>query len=390
MRTRLSFVISILILSAYGCSAQKKLPGLFGIQFGQSVGKQNQNNKIKIINFDVGYKIEPPNPCPELNSYVVFCPKNDNATTIGDTSRHMISAMFGSSNNEIATIRAAGRFGTKEEARRKEKTVISWLEQHVSGIKFQQIPIVKDGYVAYYRSNQSKLEQIVVVKICVDNEVVVLANDMSIDGLGLVNMLNTKEMDVSLHGEMFMQKSSPPLPQTPTTQTCVRKDTNSAELCGIILGESITGDLDFTNRATVIKTAANSWFEPERVYYINPVEHFIDPLNSCAVCVSLQDNKVSEVQCVRKYSSRNLDKIRSDYHDISIAITNSFNCLTKHRENKISFWSDKWELGNGQEIILAFNGFNNKDEGTITITLIDVERRKQNWQKAKKKGISEF
>lgn len=388
MRTSLLFTISFLILSVYGCSTQKKLPGLFGIQFGQSVVKQN--NKIEIVNFDIGYKIEPSDPCPELNSYVVFCRKNDEGTTIGDAPRHMISAMFGSPNNGIATIRAAGRFGTKEEARRKERTVINWLERHVPGIKFQQIPIVEDGYVAHYKSNQDKLEQIVVVKICVDNEVVVLANDLTVDGLGLVNMLNTREMDISLHAEMFMQMSSSPLPQATITQMGVRKDTNSIGLCGIILGESITGDLDFTNRATVIKTADNSWFGPERVYYINPAEHFIDPLNSCTVSVSLQDNKVSMVQCVRRYKSRNLDKIRSDYHDISIAITNSFNCLTKHSENNISFWSDKWELGNGQEIILAFNGFNNKDEGTITITLIDEERRKRNWHKAQKKGISEF
>lgn len=210
MRTHLSFVISLLILSVYGCSAQKKLPGLFGIQFGQSVGKQN--DKIEIVNFDVGYKIEPPNPCPVLNSYVVFCRKNDAAATIGDAFRRMISAMFGSPNNVIATIRAAGRFGTKEEARSKEKTVISWLECHVAGIKFQQIPILKDGYVAHYRSNQNKLEHVIVVKICMDNEVVVLANDMTIDGLGLVNMLNTREMDVSLHSEMSMQKSSSHLP----------------------------------------------------------------------------------------------------------------------------------------------------------------------------------
>ena len=167
MRIYLSFVIALLILSVYGCSAQKKLPGVFGIQFGQSVGKQN--NKVEIVNFDVGYKIEPPIPCPGLNSYVVFCRKNDDATTIGDTSRRMILAMFGSPNNVIATIRAAGRFGTKEEARIKEKTVISWLERHVAGIKFQQIPIVKDGYIAHYRSNQNKLEQVIVVKICVDN-----------------------------------------------------------------------------------------------------------------------------------------------------------------------------------------------------------------------------
>lgn len=388
MRTHLSFVISLLILSVYGCSAQKKLPGLFGIQFGQLVEKQN--NKIEILNFDVGYKIEPSNPCPELNSYVVFCRKDDDTTTIGDISRRMISAMFGSPNNAIATIRAAGRFGTKEEARNKEKAVIRWLERHVAGIKFHHIPIVKDGYVASYRSNQNKLEQVIVVKICVDNEVVVLANDWTVDGLGLVNMFNTREMDVSLHGEMFMQKTSHPLPQTTTTKMGIRNDTNSIGLCGIILGEYITGDLDFTNRATVIKTADNSWFEPERVYYINPVEHFIDPLNSCTVSVSLQDNKVSEVQCVRTYSSRNLDKIKSDYRDISIAITNSFNCITRHTETGVSFWCDKWKLRGGQEIVLAFTGFNNKDEGNITITLIDEERRKLNCQKARKKGISEF
>ena len=201
MNNALILVAPLLLLSVCGCNDQKMLPGLFGIQFGQSIDKRNE--RITIVNFDAGYRIEPPSPCPDLKSYVVFCPQNDSSTTIGDSSRHMISAMFGSSNDGVATIRAAGRFGTKEAARNKEKAVISWLEQHVVGMKFQQIPIVKDGYIAHYRSKQNKLEQVVVIKICVDNEVVVLANDMTIDGLGLVNMLNTKEIDVSLHGEMF-------------------------------------------------------------------------------------------------------------------------------------------------------------------------------------------
>ena len=54
------------------------------------------------------------------------------------------------------------------------------------------------------------------------------------------------------------------------------------------------------------------------------------------------------------------------------------------------FWSDKWELENEQEIVLSFNGFNAKDEGDITVTLLDTGRRERNHENAKKKGISEF
>ncbi len=368
MRSILNLVILCLILVAYGCEQQKVLPGLLGIQFGQPIDKTNKH--IEILNFGIGQRIYPPIKIPGLNSYVVFGHEKDGVTTI----------------------RAAGLFGTKEEARKKEKAIMRWLEENVIGMKFQIIPMIEDAYGAYFRSgrDKGKVEQIVVVKRCVDNEVVVLANDMTIDGLGLVKMLNDREMDTSLHEGMFSHKTPKPLTQSPNIQTSSRKGYNSVGLCGIFLGESINGEADFMNRAIVLKTKDNSWFDPERTYYLNPKNHFIEPMHGCTVSVSLQDNKVSKIQCVRVYTSRNMEKIKSDYSNIISIITSTFNYISRNTENQGLFWSDKWKLENERELVLSFNGFNAKDEGTITVTLLDTGRMKRNRENVKKKGISEF
>ena len=358
-----------LVLVAYGCEKQKALPGLLGIRFGQPIDKESK--RVEIVNFGVGQRIEPSVTIPKLSSYVVF----------------------GEGEGGVSTIRAAGLFGTKDEARNQEKTIIRWLEENISGIKFQIIPMVgmrEYAYGAYFRSasDQSKVEQIVIVKRCSGNEVVVLANDLTIDGLGLLNMLNDREMDTSLHEEMFTGKPPNALPKSTIIQTSSHK--GSVGICGIFLGESIKGEADFMDRAIVLKTKDNSWFEPERIYYLNPKDHFIEPIHGCTVSVSLQDHKVSKIQCVRTYTSRNIDKIKSDYSYIVSLITSTFNCISRSTETKGLFWSDKWKLENEQEIILSFNGFNIKDEGNITITLLDTGRMKRNRENAKKKGISEF
>ena len=369
MRTILKLFSLCLVFTTYGCEKQKALPGLLGIRFGQPIDKESK--RIEIVNFGVGQRIEPSVKIPQLSSYVVF----------------------GQGRGGVSTIRAAGLFGTKEEACNQEKAIIRWLEKNVSGIKFQIIPMIgmrECAYGAYFRSvsDQKKVEQIVIVKRCVGNEVVVLANDMTIDGLGLSNMLNDREMDASLHEEMFASKPLKPLPRNTISQTSSHK--GSCGLCGIFLGESIKGEADFMDRAIVLKTKDNSWLEPERIYYLNPKDHFIEPLHGCTASVSLQDDKVSKIQCVRTYTSRNIDKIKSDYSYIASLITGTFNCISRSREDKGLFWNDKWKLENEQEIVLSFNGFNIKDEGTITVTLLDAGRMKLNRENAKKKGISEF
>lgn len=371
MRTFLKLSSLCLVLVTYGCEKQKALPGLLGIHFGQPMDKESKS--IEIVNFGIGQRIEPSVKIPGLSSYVVF----------------------GQENNGVSTIRAAGIFATKEEARDKEKLIIKWLEENINGMKFQAIPMVgmvEDAYVAYFRSprDKNKVEQIVIVKRCVGNEVAVLANDMTLDGLGLVTMLNDKEMDTSLHEDMFSHKKTKPLPKSEIIQTSSNKGCNSVGLCGIFLGETINGEADFTNRAIVLKTKDKSWFEPERTYYLNPKDHFIEPMHGCTAAVSLQDNKVSKIQCVRTYTNKNADKIKSDYSYIVSLITSTFNCISRSTENRGLFWSDKWKLENEQEIVLSFNGFNIKDEGNITVTLLDTGRMKRNRENAKKKGISEF
>ena len=369
MRTILKLFSLCLVLVTYGCEKQKALPGLFGIRFGQSIDKKSK--RVEIVNFGVGQRIEPSVKIPGLSSYVVF----------------------GQGKGGVSTIRAAGLFGTKEEARNQEKIIIRWFEENISGIKFQIIPMIgmrDEAYAAYFRSvsDQNKVEQIVIVKRCVGNEVVVLANDLTIDGLGLLNMLNDREMDTSLHEEMFTGKPPNALPKSTIIQTSSHK--GSGGLCGIFLGESIKSEVDFKGRAIVLKTEDKSWLEPERIYNLNPKDHFIEPMHGCTASVSLQDHKVSKIQCVRTYTSRNIDKIKSDYSYIFSLITNRFNCISRSSENMGLFWSDKWELENEQEIVLSFNGFNAKDEGDITVTLLDTGRRKRNHENAKKKGISEF
>ncbi|MCR5381959.1 MAG: hypothetical protein K6G44_13325 [Lentisphaeria bacterium] len=369
MRTILKLLGLCLVLATYGCEKQKALPGLLGIRFGQPIDKENK--RIEIVNFGVGQRIEPVVKIPKLSSYVVF----------------------GQGKGGVSTIRAAGLFGTKEEARNQEKAIIRWLEENISGIKFQIIPMIgmrEYAHGAYFRSasDQSKVEQIVIVKRCVGNEVVVLANDMTIDGFGLLNMLNDREMDTSLHEEMFTSKPPKPLPKSAIIQTSSHK--GYVGLCGILLGETIKGEADFMDRAIVLKTKDNSWLEPERIYYLKPKDHFIEPMHGCTASVSLQDHKVSKIQCVRTYTSKDIDKIKSDYSYIVSLITSTFNCISRSTENKGLFWSDKWKLENEQEILLGFNGFNFKDEGNITVTLLDTGRMKRNRENAKKKGSGEF
>ena len=93
---------------------------------------------------------------------------------------------------------------------------------------------------------------------------------------------------------------------------CAPNDTDSIGLCGIILGEPITGDFDFTNRTAVIKTADSSWFEPERVYYINQLIGIFNMENINAVMINdgvLQPQRLKKLNEIAIQEMRILSEV---------------------------------------------------------------------------------